>query len=303
MKLVQTIFLIFALSLLAPVLAACSSDDPVKPDAPGVNSDKLEPGKAADELYNRASQALDREDYKEAAKLFEELDRQYPYSRWATQSQLMAAYALYSDMDYIRAQAALDRFIELHPGYKNISYAYYLKALSYYEQISDVKRDQSAARAALAAFNTVIRRFPDTKYARDSRFKRDLTLNHLAGKEMEVGRFYLERNQINAAINRFKNVIENYQTTTHVPEALHRLVEAYRILGLEAQARRIAAVLGYNYPKSKWYQYSYRLFDEEEIEELRQRKGWMELTLDTLFSRESPQSKQEMESNAPTKSE
>lgn len=267
-------------------LTACGSDTDKKLDSEiknRVQQEKANPGAAADKLYNQATDALDAEDYEEAARLYEELERQYPYSRWATQAQLMAAYAVYADMQYERALAALDRFIELHPGHKDVDYAHYLKALSHYEQITDVKRDQSRTRAALAALNTIIRRFPESEYARDALYKRDLTLNHLAGKEMEIGRYYLRRNKVNAAINRFKNVVENYQTTTHVPEALHRLVEAYLILGLENQARRVAAVLGYNYPGSRWYQYSYRFFDEGELETLISRESWMEKTIDAIL--------------------
>lgn len=271
------------------LLAACGTGGEKSAgqiDDPGPVEAEKSPETKAGELYIKATDSLDAGEYEEAARLYEELERQYPYSEWATKSQLMAAYAVYLNLDYSRAIAALDRFIELHPGHQDVDYAFYLKALSHYEQISGVKRDQSRTREALEALNVVIRRFPNSKYARDARFKRDLALNHLAGKEMEIGRYYLKRNQVNAAINRFKNVIENYQTTTHVPEALHRLVEAYRIIGLNHEARKVAAVLGYNYPGSKWYEYSYRLFDEQKLEEMINRKSWVDTTIETLFAGE-----------------
>ena len=193
--------------------------------------------------------------------MFDEVERQHPYSVWATKAQLMAAYAHYRDAQYEDALNALDRFIQLHPGNRDIAYAYYIRALSYYEQISDVKRDQRMTELALQSFDEVTRRFPDTKYARDAREKIDLTRDHLAGKEMDIGRYYLRRNQHLAAINRFRQVVEDYDTTTHVPEALHRLVEAYMALGLTEEARRSAAVLGYNFPDSPWYVASYQLVE------------------------------------------
>jgi len=176
---------------------------------------------------------------------------------------LMSAFSYYSDGQYDDAILAVDRFIQLHPGNRDVAYAYYLKALSYYEQITDVGRDQRNTEQALLALNEVIRRFPDSGYARDSRLKLDLTRDHLAGKEMEVGRYYLNRSNYLAAINRFKTVIEDYQTTTHVPEALHRLSEAYTALGIEPEAQANAAVLGHNFPGSDWYIDSYELVEGE----------------------------------------
>ncbi|KAF0135876.1 MAG: putative lipoprotein [Rhodospirillaceae bacterium] len=154
---------------------------------------------------------------------------------------------------------ALDRFIQLHPGHRNVAYAYYLKGLCHYEQITDVARDQKMTELAREALREVVARFPNSQYARDARLKLDLTTDHLAGKEMEIGRFYMRQQHYLAAINRFRTVIARYQTTTHVPEALHRLVENYVIFGLTDEARKIAAVLGHNFPGSAWYQDSYRL--------------------------------------------
>ncbi len=184
---------------------------------------------------------------------------------------------------YDEAEAALDRFIELHPGNKDIDYALYLKALCSYEQIGDVARDQGLTKQALDDLETLIRRFPDSRYARDASIKRDLTLDHLAGKEMDVGRYYLHRHELNAAVNRFLTVVKDYQTTTHVPEALERLVECYMTLGLNDQATKVAAVLGYNYPGSKWYERAYKLMDPKQREQLKNGNGWMHRTVDSLF--------------------
>jgi len=210
-------------------------------------------------LYNRALDDLGQQDYKLAAKEFEEVDRQHPYSVWATKAQIMAAFTYYQANKYDDAIIALDRFIQLHPGHKDIPYAYYLKGLCFYEQISDVGRDQRITQQALDALAEVVKRYPDTPYARDARLKVELTIDHLAGKEMLVGRYYQKQQQFVGAINRYRMVIERYQTTTHVPEALHRLVECYLALGVKQEAQEAAAVLGYNFPGSDWYADSYFL--------------------------------------------
>ncbi len=214
-----------------------------------------------DELYNQALDLLKDDDPHKAAQAFEEVDRQHPYSEWATRAQLMSAYAYYKANDYDAAVDAARRFIDLHPGNKDVAYAYYLIGVCRYEQISDVGRDQKMTEDALNAFEELIRRFPDSEYARDAELKVQLARDHLAGKEMAIGRYYLRRGIYVAAINRFRNVIENYQTTTHVPEALLRLTEAYMALGVTDEARRTAAVLGYNFPGSTWYQDSYALIN------------------------------------------
>jgi outer membrane protein assembly factor BamD len=218
-----------------------------------------------DELYNSGINQLEGGRYKQAVEQFEEVERQHPYSVFAAKAQLMSAFANYSDQDYDKAVNSLDRYIELHPGNRDIAYAYYLRALSYYDQISDVRRDQANTERAVTALEEVRRRFPDTDYARDSELKLDLARDHLAGKEMEVGRFYLERKNYTAAINRFQNVVDNYDTTTHVPEALHRLVEAFSSIGLRTEAQQAASVLGHNYPGSEWYVDSYELVTGEEV--------------------------------------
>jgi len=235
-------------ALLAIGLAACGSDDEVPYEE-----------RAADDLYSSGLGAMQEGEYEDAARLFDEVERQHPYSVAAPKAQLMAAYANYLDNKYDDAINALDRFIELHPGSEDIAYAYYLKALCYYEQISDVGRDQKMTKLALSSLDEVIRRFPETSYARDARLKRDLALDHLAGKEMEVGRYYLDRGEYLAAINRFRIVVKSFQTTSHVPEALHRLVECYLAVGITGEAQATAAVLGHNFPGSDWYADSYYL--------------------------------------------
>jgi len=216
-------------------------------------------------LYNRALDDLGAQEYKAAAKGFEEVDRQHPYSVWATKAQIMAAFTYYQSNKYDDAIIALDRFINLHPGHKDIPYAYYLKGLCYYEQIQDVGRDQRMTQLALDSLSDLAKRFPDTPYARDARLKVELTIDHLAGKEMDVGRYYQRQLQYVGAINRYRTVIERYQTTTHVPEALHRLVECYLALGVKNEAQESAAVLGYNFPGSDWYADSYFLLTGQDF--------------------------------------
>ena len=211
------------------------------------------------DIYNEALNVLELRDYDEAAYLFDEVERQHPYSSWATKAQLMSAYSLYQDNAYDSAIIALDRFIQLHPSDQNVSYAYYLKALCYYEQISDVTRDQNVTEIATSILKELNTRFPKSKYAKDAKLKLDLTRDHLAGKEMEIGRYYLKQGHHLAAINRFKAVVVKFQSTTHVPEALHRLAEAYVALGIELEAQKVAAVLGHNFPGSQWYTDAYTL--------------------------------------------
>lgn len=238
-------------------VSACSSDNGKSDAEKEAMLTVSEP--PVEELYNKAFAELEEQNYKSAAKNFDEVERLYPYSEWATRAMLMSAFTQYKAMKYDEAVIALNRFIELHPGHKDTSYAYYLKGLCFYEQITDVGRDQAMTENAMLSLAEVTRRFPESQYARDAQLKIDLTRDHLAGKEMEIGRYYLKRGQYNAAINRFNNVIDDYQTTTQVAEALHRMVESYLALGLESEARRIASVLGHNYPSSEWYQRTYNL--------------------------------------------
>ncbi len=226
-------------------------------------------------LYNNAMNAMQAGEMDEAARLFDEVERQHPYSTWAAKAQLMAAYASYQNNRYDETINALDRFIQLHPGNKDIAYAHYLRAISYYEQISDVGRDQAPTQQALAALEEVVRRFPESRYSRDAALKIDLARDHLAGKHMEIGRYYLKQGEYLAAINRFQLVIRDYQTTTHVPEALHRLVESYLALGVTDEAQSTAAVLGHNYPGSIWYADSYVLLTGIDLRPEKYTDSWI----------------------------
>lgn len=231
--------------------------------------------RSVEALYNNAMDNLEAGWHKTAAELFDELERQHPYSAWATKAQLMAAYSNYQEGNYDEAIISLDRFIELHPGHRDVGYAYYLKALSFYEQISDVGRDQKMTRLALASLQDIVKRFPGTSFARDARIKLELTQDHLAGKQMEIGRYYMQRREYLAAINRFKIVIEQFQTTTHVPEALHRVTEAYLALGVSDEAQMATAVLGYNYPGNQWYEASYALLEKRALAPARKENSWL----------------------------
>ena len=244
-------------------LTACGANGKNSAEAKkSATVDNIEP---VETLYNQAARLLDQQKYPAAAIAFDEVERQYPYSAWATRAQLMSAYSYYRDLKYDEAVLGLDRFIQLHPGNENVAYAHYLRALSYYEQISDVRRDQRMTELALDNLSQVVNRYPGSRYARDASLKIDLTLDHLAGKEMEIGRYYLKRSDYNAAINRFQRVVDDYQTTTHVPEALHRLTEAYLAIGIKSEAQKTAAVLGHNYPNSEWYEDSYALMGSKPL--------------------------------------
>ena len=210
-----------------------------------------------EQLYNNGVDALNARRFSTADDQFNAVEQNYPYSSWAVNSQLMSGYSAYLQNDYTKAIGTLDRFIQLHPAHRDIAYAYYLRALCYYEQIADIQRDQRGTEQAMNALREVVNRFPDSTYARDAKLKIDLCFDHLAGKEMEVGRFYQQQHLYEAAIGRFQRVVDDYQTTNHVPEALARLTEVYLALGLKDQARKTAAVLGYNYPGSEWYDDSY----------------------------------------------
>jgi outer membrane protein assembly factor BamD len=239
--------------------------------------------KPVEDLYNKGMDQLVQRDYRGAAKQFDEVERQHPYSVWATKAQLMGAYASYEGNKYDEAIGYADRFIQLHPGNRDVAYAYYLKALSYYVQIVDVGRDQRITDKAMKALDEVIRRFPESKYARDARLKLDLTRDHLAGKEMDIGRWYERQGQYVAAINRFRRVVDNYQTTSHVPEALHRLTESYLALGVPDEAEKTAAVLGYNYPGSEWYKDSYALLTGIPGATEQPEKGWFGRVVGAIF--------------------
>ena len=257
MIIIMSIFQVFNLNkffllTFLVLLFACSSSDKKKEYTE----------RSVEEIYNSALSSMKEKDYYTAAQEFEEVERQHPYSIWAKQAQIMTAYARYMRNDYDMVISAAKRYIELHPGADDVDYAYYLVALSFYERISDVKREQSMTTIALQTFEELIRRFPNSIYSKDARQKLFLVKDHLAGKDMEVGRTYMRFDNYISAINRFKNVVDNYQTTSHVPEALARLTELYYVLGIYEEAKSTAAVLGHNFPDNYWHQYTYELLTE-----------------------------------------
>ena len=212
-------------------------------------------------LYALAKRRLEEGDYELAAQLFAEVERQHPYSVWARRAQLMSGFSYYVAKKYPEAIASARRFLTIHPGNKDAPYAQYLIAMGYYQQISDVSRDQRNTQLALDSFGELVRRYPTSRYASDARLKIDLLNDQLAGKEMEIGRYYERSGKWLAANLRFRKVVEDYQTTSHTPEALERLVETYLALGIPEEAHKAAAVLGANYPGSKWYERAYRLIE------------------------------------------
>jgi outer membrane protein assembly factor BamD len=227
--------------------------DTTSDDEPVLHLDQESP----DLLYSNGIDALRKQSYSTAVKHFDAIQQNYPYSPWATNAQLMDGYTEYRRNHYSDAIGALDRYIQLHPTSANVSYAYYLRALCYYEQIADIQRDQKGTEQAMAALQDVSTRFPDSAYARDARLKIDLCRDHLAGKEMAIGRYYEKQHLYAAAIGRYQRVVDDFQTTNHTPEALARLTEIYLKLGLVGEAKRTASVLSYNYPGSPWYQDSW----------------------------------------------
>src|SRR5215208_884561 len=221
-------------------------------------------------LYAAAKRTMDNGDYERAAKLFDEVERQHPYSVWARRAQIMSAFNYYLARKYSESISSAQRFLTIHPGNAEAPYANYLVAMSYYQQIADVTRDQAITQQAADSFGELIRRYPDSRYAADARLKLDLINDHLAGKEMEVGRFYERSGNWLAASLRFREVVDKYQTSSHAPEALERLVEAYLALGTPAEAYKTAAVLGKNYPNTFWYRQSLRLLLDYEKRHPRQ---------------------------------
>jgi outer membrane protein assembly factor BamD len=236
------------IAVLLPLLAGCGSSD---------DNAKAAPIGPVEGVYNNGVDALNARRFSTADDQFAAVEQNYPYSSWAVNAQLMSGYSLYLQNKYTESIGTLDRFIQLHPAHRDIAYAYYLRALCYYEQIADIERDQKGTEQAMNALREVVTRYPDTAYARDAKLKIDLCFDHLAGKEMEIGRYYQKQHLYEAAIGRFQRVVDDFQTTNHVPEALARLTEVYLALGLKDQARKTSAVLGYNYPGSEWYDTSY----------------------------------------------
>src|SRR3954452_5665457 len=255
LKLSRSAFLLAACAVAVP-LAGCATGRGGKGDTAYVARD-------VSTLYAAAKRTMDQGDYERAAKLFDEVERQHPYSVWARRAQLMSAFNYYLAHKYTDAVSSAQRFVTIHPGNAEAPYAQYLIAMSYYQQIDDVNRDQTNTQQASSAFEDLIRRYPETRYAADARIKIDLIKDHLAGKEMEVGRFYQRSGQWLAATYRFRTVIDQFQTTSGTPEALERLVECYLALGMPQEAQKAGAVLGRNYPESYWYNQSLRLLGRE----------------------------------------
>jgi outer membrane protein assembly factor BamD len=229
-----------------------------------------------DRLYNEGLYLLnEKHDFKEAAKKFEEVDRQHPYSEWARKALIMSAFAYYQGHQFEEAIASAKRYVTLHPGTPDAAYAQFLIGSSYYDQIPTVTRDQGTTEKALNALDEVARKFPDTEYAASAKKKIDVAKDQLAGKEMAIGRFYQEKHNYTAAINRFKVVVTQYQTTRHVEEALERLTESYMALGIVQEAQTAAAVLGHNFPDSPWYKDAYNLVKSGGVEPVENPGSWI----------------------------
>jgi outer membrane protein assembly factor BamD len=267
-----------ALSLLAAPLTACSSFG----DWFG-SKDEMLPDDPADKLYNEGLFLLNnKRDYKGAAKKFQEVDRQHPYSDWARKALVMSAFAYYEQREYDDAVNAAKRYVQLHPGSPDAAYAQYLIASSYFDQIPDITRDQARTEKAMQALDEVVRKYPDTEYAGSAKKKLDIARDQLAGKEMLVGRYYLEKKDFTGAINRFKVVVTQYQTTRHVEEALMRLTEAYMALGIVDEAQTAAAVLGHNFPDSRWYKDAYTIVKSSGLEPAENKGSWISRTFKKL---------------------
>ena len=263
-----------------------SSTEPAKTDSQGralspemIAADQTDPVAT---LYNQGLANLQAGSYKTAIKNFGEVERQYPYSKWATKAILMQAYAAYQRSAYDDAINAANRYITLHPGSKDAPYAYYLIALCNYEQIKDVQRDQTRTQKALDSLAEVQERFPNTPYAQDAALKMQLAKDHLAAKEMDIGRYYVKNGSYLAGVNRFKRVVTDYQTTSQVPEALYRLTEAYMALGVTSEARTAAAVLGRNFPNSQWYKDAYTLVSTDGQAPLENQDSWISKVFKTF---------------------
>ena len=252
------------ISRVSLLLVACAAAVPLAGCAHGRagKGDTAYVARDVSSLYTAAKKTMDAGDYEQAAKLYDEVERQHRYSVWARRAQLMSAFNYYLARKYAESISSARRFVTIHPGNAEAPYAQYLIAMSYYQQIPDVTRDQTTTQSASDAFGELIRRYPETRYAADARLKLDLINDHLAGKQMEVGRFYQRSGQWLAATYRFREVIDKYQTSSHAPEALERLVECYLALGIPEEARKSAAVLGANYPGSYWYKQSLKLMGQ-----------------------------------------
>ena len=262
----HVLFLIFA--LISLLFSSCS--DSQNNIGIGVSEDK-----AAEEIFNSGERELLRRRYDDAAEKFKEVERLYPYSDWAKRALIMQVYSFHKDKEYENVVSAANRYIEFHPKDKDIPYAYYLIGLSYYDQVLAIGRDQKLTQEALKIFELIIDEYSDSEYASSSQIKFDFLKNQLASKEMEVGRYYLKRSHYVSAINRFRGIIEDFSTTSQVPEALHRLVEAYLSLGLTGEAQTAGAILGYNYKSSEWYERSFELLRSKGLKPKSSGNSWL----------------------------
>ncbi|THD73324.1 outer membrane protein assembly factor BamD [Thalassobius vesicularis] len=260
---------IFGMVLATVVLAGCGEGGKVdRGEVPLENY-------TAEQIFERGEFELERRKPARAAFFFSEIERLYPYSDWAKRALIMQAFAYHKDQDYENSRAAAQRYIDFYPTSDDAAYAAYLLALSYYDQIDEIGRDQGLTFQALQALRAVIERYPDSEYARSAILKFDLAFDHLAAKEMEVGRYYLKRHHYAAAVNRFRVVVEDFQTTTHTAEALHRLVESYLSLGLTDEAQTAGAILGHNFQSTEWYQASYKLLTGQGLEMKAKGNNWL----------------------------
>nr|WP_158967539.1 outer membrane protein assembly factor BamD [Chachezhania sediminis] len=256
------------ISLLA-ILGACNGLDPA------ANRDQNLEGYTAEQIFERGEYEMERKRNDDAAWYFSEVERLYPYSNLAKRALIMQAYAYHQGKDYDDSRAAAQRYIDFYPTDEDAAYAQYLLALSYYDQIDEVGRDQGLTFQALQSLRRVIEVYPDSEYATSAILKFDLAFDHLAGKEMEIGRYYLRRHHYTSAINRFRVVVEDFQTTSQTPEALHRLVEAYLSLGLVDEAQTAGAILGYNYQSTQWYEDSYKLLTSRGLKMKSSGDNWL----------------------------
>jgi outer membrane protein assembly factor BamD len=261
-----------ALAAMLASLAGCSSLSTLF----GQSDDEVYVEEPADKLYNEGLYLLnDKKDFKSAAKKFEEVDRQHPYSDWARKSLIMSAFAYYEDAEYDESISAAKRYVTLHPGSPDAAYAQFLIGSSYFDRIPDISRDQDRTEKAVAELQEVVRKFPNTEYAVSAKKKIDIARDQLAGKEVDIGRWYMQKRDFTGAINRFKVVVTRYQTTRHVEEALMRLTEAYMTLGIVDEAQTSAAVLGHNFPDSPWYQDAYNLVKARGLEPTENKNSWI----------------------------
>ena len=273
--------LLAGLAVLAMPLAACAGSDSLWDKM--FAKDETVPEEPADKLYNEGLFLMnDKKDPKSASKKFEEVDRQHPYSDLARKSVLMSAYAFYNAGDYDNCIGAATRYVTLHPGSPDAAYAQYLIAASHYDQIQDISRDQGRTEKAIAALEEVIRKYPTSEYAVSAKNKLEGARDQLAGREMSIGRFYMGKRDYIAAINRFKIVVTQYQTTRHVEEALARLTEAYMSIGIVSEAQTAAAVLGHNFPDSPWYQDAYKLVKSGGLEPSENRESYISIAFKKL---------------------